>query len=132
MIESRPARGGGAAADGEGVGGRTARRRPSLQRRAASRSSEDYSVFFFSSRRRHTRFDCDWSSDVCSSDLCSPRAEDTERGEQRALPLTLAVLIVAFGALVAAALPVLVGVLAITIALGLVTKIGRASCRERV
>src|SRR5256886_8180481 len=25
-------------------------------------------VFFFSSRRRHTRFDCDWSSDVCSSD----------------------------------------------------------------
>src|SRR5688572_18748241 len=29
--------------------------------------------FFFSSRRRHTRFDCDWSSDVCSSDLNSPR-----------------------------------------------------------
>src|SRR2546427_2950289 len=29
--------------------------------------------FFFSSRRRHTRFDCDWSSDVCSSDL--PAAE---------------------------------------------------------
>src|SRR5205085_5785890 len=28
------------------------------------------SYFFFSSRRRHTRFDCDWSSDVCSSDLC--------------------------------------------------------------
>src|SRR3989475_5757524 len=27
--------------------------------------------FFFSSRRRHTRFDCDWSSDVCSSDLQS-------------------------------------------------------------
>src|SRR2546430_13489089 len=26
-------------------------------------------VCFFSSRRRHTRFDCDWSSDVCSSDL---------------------------------------------------------------
>src|SRR2546427_9072619 len=25
--------------------------------------------FFFSSRRRHTRFDCDWSSDVSSSDL---------------------------------------------------------------
>src|SRR2546430_5612079 len=27
--------------------------------------------FFFSSRRRHTRFDCDWSSDVCSSDLAA-------------------------------------------------------------
>src|SRR2546430_17039365 len=26
-------------------------------------------LFFFTSRRRHTRFDCDWSSDVCSSDL---------------------------------------------------------------
>src|SRR2546430_6346287 len=29
--------------------------------------------FFFSSRRRHTRFDCDWSSDVCSSDLSRVR-----------------------------------------------------------
>src|SRR3989475_855244 len=28
--------------------------------------------FFFSSRRRNTRFDCDWSSDVCSSDLLLP------------------------------------------------------------
>src|SRR5438034_11319058 len=27
------------------------------------------SFFFFSSRRRHTRSLCDWSSDVCSSDL---------------------------------------------------------------
>src|SRR5216683_6966534 len=26
-------------------------------------------IFFFSSRRRHTRSDRDWSSDVCSSDL---------------------------------------------------------------
>src|SRR5206468_6472665 len=32
--------------------------------------------FFFSSRRRHTRSDRDWSSDVCSSDLVpvQPRA----------------------------------------------------------
>ena len=27
-------------------------------------------LFFFSSRRRHTRLVSDWSSDVCSSDLC--------------------------------------------------------------
>src|SRR5947209_10649478 len=27
--------------------------------------------FFFSSRRRHTRYWRDWSSDVCSSDLCT-------------------------------------------------------------
>src|SRR5256886_8544345 len=38
--------------------------------RAMSRAFRDLPtlVFFFSSRRRHTRFDCDWSSDVCSSD----------------------------------------------------------------
>src|SRR5437588_1952447 len=28
-----------------------------------------FRFFFFSSRRRHTRSLCDWSSDVCSSDL---------------------------------------------------------------
>src|SRR2546427_9233896 len=37
--------------------------------------------FFFSSRRRHTRFDCDWSSDVCSSDL-----ENLEAAERPAPP----------------------------------------------
>src|SRR3989440_249584 len=41
--------------------------------------------FFFSSRRRHTRSDRDWSSDVCSSDLerliapISKRRRDDER-----------------------------------------------------
>src|SRR3989338_7684277 len=32
------------------------------------------SCFIFSSRRRHTRWNCDWSSDVCSSDLTSWRS----------------------------------------------------------
>src|SRR5881227_790572 len=54
-------------------------------------------------------------------DVRTISAEDTERGEARVLPLTLVVLVVAFGALVAAMLPVIVGLLAITIALGLVT-----------
>src|SRR2546430_12253075 len=36
-------------------------------------------LMFFSSRRRHTIFDCDWSSDVCSSDLGVKR----ERGPKR-------------------------------------------------
>src|SRR5438034_6635180 len=31
--------------------------------------------FFFSSRRRHTRSLCDWSSDVCSSDLPIERSD---------------------------------------------------------
>src|SRR5438309_92172 len=34
------------------------------------------SCFFFSSRRRHTRWNCDWSSDVCSSDLAVSRTAD--------------------------------------------------------
>src|SRR5690242_20952349 len=41
-------------------------------------------VFFFSSRRRHTRLTCDWSSDVCSSDLQRQRGDD-------ATPVTVAV-----------------------------------------
>src|SRR2546430_4254304 len=51
------------------------------------------SAFFFSSRRRHTRFDCDWSSDVCSSDLAELHAQregggrDRELREQRELPV---------------------------------------------
>src|SRR2546430_12117048 len=32
--------------------------------------------YFFSSIRRHTRFDCDWSSDVCSSDLLPARQSE--------------------------------------------------------
>src|SRR5208282_3432506 len=37
--------------------------------------SKILNCFFFSSRRRHTRCYRDWSSDVCSSDLCAARFE---------------------------------------------------------
>src|SRR5256885_7868846 len=37
--------------------------------------------FFFSSRRRHTRLQGDWSSDVCSSDLCHDRRVWNTRSE---------------------------------------------------
>src|SRR5205085_5640052 len=40
--------------------------------------------FFFSSRRRHTRFDCDWSSDVCSSDLKSRAQSPTVARKEEA------------------------------------------------
>src|SRR2546430_9846809 len=39
--------------------------------------------FFFSSRRRHTRFGCDWSSHVCSSDLATADG----RGQIRAIKI---------------------------------------------
>src|SRR5689334_23873602 len=37
--------------------------------------------FFFSSRRRHTRWNCDWSSDVCSSDLAPEAGCKLERDQ---------------------------------------------------
>src|SRR5260221_2486892 len=39
-----------------------------------------FHLFFFSSRRRHTRSLCDWSSDVCSSDLNNDRAACADNG----------------------------------------------------
>src|SRR6266481_4635488 len=39
--------------------------------------------FFFSSRRRHTRWNCDWSSDVCSSDLRLEADEGAGAGRPR-------------------------------------------------
>lgn len=47
-------------------------------------------------------------------------AADARHGEERALPLTAIILVLAFGALVAAVLPIIIGVLAIDIALALV------------
>src|SRR5256885_12991796 len=38
-----------------------------------------YVFFFFSSRRRHTRLQGDWSSDVCSSDLSSMSQHESAR-----------------------------------------------------
>src|SRR2546430_5366086 len=46
-------------------------------------SDEFRKKLFFSSRRRHTRFDCDWSSDVCSSDLVAQHLSDGAPVRQR-------------------------------------------------
>src|SRR5215467_14439767 len=43
-------------------------------------------LFFFSSRRRHTRLQGDWSSDVCSSDLVD-REKDRYYGADKSLSL---------------------------------------------
>src|SRR5688572_30949286 len=39
--------------------------------------------YIFSDRRRNTIFDCDWSSDVCSSDLLAARQPAAEEGVER-------------------------------------------------
>src|SRR5256885_13116297 len=108
--------------------------------------------FFFSSRRRHTRLQGDWSSDVCSSDLyvvnarrrflgvvSSQSLRDALHGRPGMLGLSHAFLpnveplsagtpvAELFGPVAAApcALPV-------TSDDGQFMEIGRASCRERV
>src|SRR5688500_5707957 len=48
-----------------------------------------YVDFFFSSRRRHTRLQGDWSSDVCSSDLSRPEGFRVISGDDS---LTLALI----------------------------------------
>src|SRR5260221_1884653 len=49
------------------------------------RSRDTEGIFFFSSRRRHTRSLCDWSSDVCSSDLgAAPGGQADARKLRRA------------------------------------------------
>src|SRR5688572_32599849 len=52
-----------------------------MPNRAGAGHATRRAQFFFPRRRRHTRFDCDWSSDVCSSDLYVTVAEQTPRAE---------------------------------------------------
>ena len=53
-------------------------------------------------------------------DVRSISAQDSADAEQRLLPLTLVILILAFGALVSAVLPVVIGILTIAVALALI------------
>src|SRR5260370_19873099 len=46
-------------------------------------------AFLFSSRRRHTRFKCDWSSDVCSSDLTASRPESIQWAKEHGATYTI-------------------------------------------
>src|SRR5437588_7278219 len=95
-------------------------------------------VFFFSSRRRHTRSLCDWSSDLCSSDLQgagtgggSPRGGPPARSQDPTTSfLTAATLIYAIGAGITAAAGTRLALQWILVK-GFKVEIGRASCRER-
>src|SRR5690242_21287765 len=88
--------------------------------------------FFFSSRRRHTRLTCDWSSDVCSSDLAElqPRAPG-EVGQQGLVGRGVERLLVALELRTHAAEGALhEHRIAVGVRLPALDQIGRASCRE--
>src|SRR5256885_10823866 len=88
-------------------------------------------IFFFSSRRRHTRLQGDWSSDVCSSDLVEKHplvltSNPPELPPDRVLLLARTIQcghrIISLPAHLWAIVAVATNY----------SKIGRASCRERV
>src|SRR5205085_4428059 len=94
-----------------------------------------------SSRRRHTRFDCDWSSNVCSSDLHTLAALAATVASPLALaqakwPTKPVRIVVPFGAGGVADLTARAVGQKLTEQLGqsfiIDNQIGRASCRERV
>lgn len=68
-----------------------------------------------------------WTGEVAlNSDLRRASAVDAQAAEQRALPVILALLVIAFGALAAASLPIVGGLLAIGVTLGLAAFAARA------
>src|SRR2546427_8115324 len=84
--------------------------------------------FFFSSRRRHTRFDCDWSSDVCSSDLEGIPAK--QKSADVALELGMVPQLMA-GQFHKHPLVIPESFFALIFADAKLFEIGRAACRER-
>jgi RND superfamily putative drug exporter len=69
-----------------------------------------------------------WTGDgPLTADLRRASANDADRAERRVLPLTLGLLLVSFGAVVAAAIPVASGPLAIALALGCAALLAKAA-----
>src|SRR5260370_32090172 len=104
----------------------------SPERTATRRSSHiliSVVFFFFSSRRRHTRFKCDWSSDVCSSDLgLRPIILD----EQDDFGMTLIEKFEDYAATCSFAFVLMTPDDKTEVEGKIESQIGRASCRERV
>jgi RND superfamily putative drug exporter len=93
--------------------------RPSLRRATAGVEAR--------LRLRFPRATLRWTGEeALNFDLRRAIAEEVRAGEARALPLTLVLLFVAFGALVATLLPLASGALAVVLSLGAAVLIGRA------
>src|SRR5256885_8808861 len=95
--------------------------------------------FFFSSRRRHTRLQGDWSSDVCSSDLPTAKpapaaaADEAEVAYGSDIDLPLSSVLKGLPPDLKERLRDLdIRGATMTISLERILEIGRASCRERV
>src|SRR5438132_8846605 len=93
--------------------------------------------FFFSSRRRHTRSLCDWSSDVCSSDLTTCDGDGRPTGLTASAFTSVSLeppLILICVAHKSQSYPCIVerGRFAVNFLRREQEEIGRASCRERV
>src|SRR5260370_23490563 len=89
-------------------------------------------VFFFSSRRRHTRFKCDWSSDVCSSDLASSSPASLAASQADLISLAHEAGDDEAEAILAFQIALVEDDNLTAPAFTSIAEIGRASCRERV
>src|SRR5918992_5434484 len=79
-------------------------------------------------RARHVDAELLWTGEgPLTADLRRASAEDAHRAERRVLPLTLGLLVLSFGAIVAAALPVAIGALAIALTLGCIALIAHVA-----
>jgi len=77
-------------------------------------------------RSQHPRLELLWTGELAlTTDLRRVSADDANRAERRVLPLTLALLVVAFGGVAAAALPVTIGALAIAVTMGAIALLAR-------
>src|SRR4051794_27766586 len=77
-------------------------------------------------QRRHPQFRIEEFGDASANKALSKVFEDDfKKAESLSLPITLLVLVIAFGALVAAVLPLVLGLTAVAIAIGLVTLISQ-------
>ena len=84
---------------------------PLLRQRTTSLQSE--------LRRRLPALELRWTGEIALNyDLRKASAADARNAERRVLPVTVLLLVVAFGAIAAALLPVIAGVIAISLALG--------------